>query len=52
LHAPAACPNSRARLAYAVKACTRRLSAEGNPEFATIMKVVQALGVKLSAEAV
>lgn len=29
----------------------KALSAEGNPEFATIMKVVQALGVKLSAEA-
>lgn len=28
----------------------KALSAEGNPEFATIMKVVQALGVKLSAE--
>ncbi|HEY8587111.1 MAG TPA: addiction module antidote protein [Rhodanobacter sp.] len=29
----------------------KALSADGNPEFATIMKVVQALGVKLSAEA-
>ena len=29
----------------------KALSAEGNPEFATIMKVVQALGVKLTAEA-
>ncbi len=29
----------------------KALSAEGNPEFATIMKVVQALEVKLSAEA-
>lgn len=28
----------------------KALSADGNPEFATIMKVVQALGVKLSAE--
>ncbi|OOG38284.1 putative addiction module antidote protein [Rhodanobacter sp. C06] len=29
----------------------KALSAEGNPEFATIMKVLQALGVKLSAKA-
>ena len=29
----------------------KALPAEGNPEFATIMKVVRALGVKLSAEA-
>jgi probable addiction module antidote protein len=29
----------------------KALSADGNPEFATIMKVVQALGVKLSAAA-
>ena len=29
----------------------KALSAEGHPEFATIMKVVQALGVKLSTEA-
>ena len=29
----------------------KALSADGNPEFATIMKVVQALGMKLNAEA-
>jgi probable addiction module antidote protein len=29
----------------------KALSADGNPEFATIMKVMQALGMKLSAEA-
>lgn len=29
----------------------KALSADGNPELATIMKVVQALGVKFSAEA-
>jgi probable addiction module antidote protein len=28
----------------------RALSAEGNPEFATVMKVVKALGLKLSAQ--
>jgi probable addiction module antidote protein len=28
----------------------KALSADGNPKFSTIMKVVQALGVKLSAE--
>lgn len=30
----------------------RALSGEGNPEFATIMKVMKALGMKLHAEAV
>ena len=30
----------------------RALSAEGNPSFATILKVARALGVKLHAEAV
>jgi probable addiction module antidote protein len=30
----------------------KALSPEGNPEFATIMKVVQALGLKLHASAV
>lgn len=30
----------------------RALSAEGNPEFATVLKVIQALGVKLHAESV
>src|SRR5436190_1375596 len=30
----------------------RALSAEGNPSFATILKVAKALGVKLHAEAV
>jgi probable addiction module antidote protein len=29
----------------------KALAGDGNPEFATIMKVVQTLGVKLSAEA-
>ncbi|MBF0282833.1 MAG: putative addiction module antidote protein [Magnetococcales bacterium] len=29
----------------------RALSADGNPEFATVMKVIQALGLKLHAEA-
>lgn len=28
----------------------KALSPEGNPEFATVFKVVQALGIKLSAE--
>jgi len=28
----------------------KALSPEGNPEFATILKVVQALGIKLNAE--
>jgi len=28
----------------------RALSAEGNPEFSTVMKVIRALGVKLHAE--
>ncbi|MBF0461632.1 MAG: putative addiction module antidote protein [Magnetococcales bacterium] len=28
----------------------RALSADGNPEFATVMKVIQALGLKLHAE--
>lgn len=28
----------------------RALSAEGNPEFATVMKVIRALGVRLHAE--
>jgi probable addiction module antidote protein len=28
----------------------KALSPEGNPEFATVLKVVQALGIKLSAE--
>jgi probable addiction module antidote protein len=28
----------------------RALSAEGNPEFGTIMKVIRALGLKLHAE--
>ena len=28
----------------------KALSAEGNPEFATVLKVVRALGIKLSAE--
>jgi len=27
----------------------RALSAEGNPEFATVMKVIRALGIKLHA---
>jgi len=30
----------------------RALSAEGNPEFATVMKVIQALGIKLHAQSV
>jgi probable addiction module antidote protein len=30
----------------------KALSPEGNPEFATILKVVQALGIKLNAEAI
>jgi probable addiction module antidote protein len=30
----------------------RALSEEGNPEFATVMRVMQALGVRLSAQAV
>ncbi|MCM8662433.1 addiction module antidote protein [Accumulibacter sp.] len=30
----------------------KALSAEGNPEFATIMKVIRALGVRLRAEVV
>ena len=29
----------------------KALSPEGNPEFATVLKVVQALGIKLHAEA-
>ncbi|MEO5343236.1 MAG: putative addiction module antidote protein [Gammaproteobacteria bacterium SHHR-1] len=29
----------------------RALSAEGNPEFSTVMKVIRALGVKLHVEA-
>ncbi|MEW6354452.1 MAG: addiction module antidote protein [Pseudomonadota bacterium] len=29
----------------------KALSAEGNPEFATVLKVVKALGIKLHAEA-
>lgn len=28
----------------------KALSPEGNPEFATVMKVVQALGIKINAE--
>ena len=28
----------------------KALSSEGNPEFATVLKVVQALGIKLNAE--
>ena len=28
----------------------KALSAEGNPEFATVLKVVQALGIKINAE--
>ncbi|NOT81557.1 MAG: putative addiction module antidote protein, partial [Gallionella sp.] len=28
----------------------RALSADGNPEFGTVMKVIRALGVKLHAE--
>ena len=28
----------------------KALSPEGNPEFATVLKVVQALGIKLHAE--
>ena len=28
----------------------RALSAEGNPEFSTVMKVIRALGVKLHAD--
>ena len=31
------------------KSLYKALSSEGNPEFATIMKVVQALGIQLSA---
>jgi probable addiction module antidote protein len=42
LHAPAACPNSHATPACVAKVC-KALSADGNPAFATIMKVVQAL---------
>jgi len=30
----------------------KALSAEGNPEFTTVMKVIKALGIKLRAEAV
>jgi probable addiction module antidote protein len=30
----------------------KALSAEGNPEFATVLKVIRALGLKLHAEAV
>lgn len=30
----------------------RALSAEGNPEFATIMKVMRALGIRLRAEVI
>jgi len=29
----------------------KALSAEGNPEFATVLKVIRALGLKLHAEA-
>ena len=40
---------ARARFVHQVEALYRALSVDGNPEFATVLKVLKALGLKLAA---